>query len=146
MKQSRLCIIILLEHIFNQSLSTGIIPGQMKSAVITPVHKQGCTEMMNNYRPFSLLPVFPKLLEKIVFKRVYRFIEENSLLYKSQYGFLMKKNCKLAIMDLCGNIFNSNSNIILVQKYLQEDVNILVDWFNANKLSINAKKTKLMTF
>ena len=42
---------------------------------------------MSNYRPISLLPIFSKILQKLVALRVTKFLDENNLLYKHQYGF-----------------------------------------------------------
>ena len=49
-------ILIPLTHIINQSFTSGIVPGNMKIAKIIPIFKSGNQEIMNNYRPISLLP------------------------------------------------------------------------------------------
>ena len=46
----------------------------------------------NNYRPISLLPIFSKLLEKIIADQLTRFLEQNQILYEHQYGFQAKKS------------------------------------------------------
>ena len=57
--------------IFNQSLSSGQIPTEWKSADITPIHKQDSKEPAENYRPISLLPIVSKVLERCVFNCLY---------------------------------------------------------------------------
>ena len=83
-------ILIPLTHIINQSFTSGIVPGNMKIAKIIPIFKSGNQEIMNNYRPISLLPAFSKLLEKLVCKRLTSFLESYKILYKHQYGFRKK--------------------------------------------------------
>ena len=47
-----------LLHIFNLSLQTGIFPGKLKIARITPLLKGGENYELGNYRPTSVLPCF----------------------------------------------------------------------------------------
>ena len=41
----------------------------------------------NNYRPISVLPVVSKLVERVVFKQLYGYLNYNNLLIESQSGF-----------------------------------------------------------
>ena len=76
-----------LSYIFNLSFSTGIFPDSMKVAKVIPIFKSGNNRDFNNYRPISILPSISKLLEKIMFKRLYNFLNSNDIFYKHQYGF-----------------------------------------------------------
>ena len=40
-----------------------------------------------NYRPTSVLPIFSKIFEKVVYKQLYTYVEQNNILYEHQYGF-----------------------------------------------------------
>ena len=51
--------------IFNYSLEQGIFPNQMKTARITPIHKKGPKDSMNNYRPIAILPILVKYLKNV---------------------------------------------------------------------------------
>ena len=59
-----------LETIFNESILTGIVPERFKLAKVIPVFKKGLSTNLNNYRPISLLSIFNKLLEKLMFNRL----------------------------------------------------------------------------
>ena len=72
-----------LTIIFNQSLQTGVFPTMMKYADITPLYKSKCKYETTNYRPISLLITISKILEKVVYKRTYYFLEDNNILYNS---------------------------------------------------------------
>ena len=54
---------------------------------VIPIHKGGSTEDVNNFRPISLLSVFDKIMEKLVHKRLYEYLELNNLLFEKQFGF-----------------------------------------------------------
>ena len=76
-----------LEEIFNNYLTYGLIPDCIKIAKVIPMYKKGTQDTLNNYRPISLLPIFNKLLEKLVFKRLMNFLNKFDILYDKQFGF-----------------------------------------------------------
>ena len=83
----------------NLSLSTGVVPDQLKLSCIVPIFKGGDKRKIINYRPISLLPSISKILEKCVFNQVYLFLEENNILNKNQYGFRKGMSTELATAD-----------------------------------------------
>ena len=101
-------ILMPLKHIINQSFISGIVPENMKIAKIILLFKSGNQEIMNNYRPISLLPAFSKLLEKLVCKRLTSFLETNHILYKHQYGFRTKHSTMHPILHLLKYISENN--------------------------------------
>lgn len=76
-----------LQIIFNASFSTSIVPERFKLARVIPVLKKGSKVSLNNYRPISLLSIFNKLLEKLVFNRLSNYLEKKQLIYSKQFGF-----------------------------------------------------------
>ena len=52
-------------HLLN-IFETGIFPKQWKRANVTPVFKKQNKQLLKNYRPISLLPIFAKMFEKII--------------------------------------------------------------------------------
>ena len=60
-----------LRYIFHNSLAQGIFPGGMKIARITPIYKSGDKENVKSYKPISVLLSFSKILERIMFYRLY---------------------------------------------------------------------------
>ena len=104
LKELQSCVSSPLSIIFNKSLSMGCFPDQMKNADVIPLYKGGNRRILTNYRPISLLLTLSKLLEKIMYKRVYEFLDINHALYDSQYGFRKKHSCEHAISKLLSNI------------------------------------------
>ena len=97
-------ITIPLVHICNRSFVTGIFPSELKIANVVPIYKSGDEMVFSNYRPVSVLPVFSKLLERLVYNRLISHIDDNKLLYEYQFGFQKGKSTHLAIMMLVDKI------------------------------------------
>ena len=76
-----------LTHICNKSFSSGLFPSELKIANVVPIFKSGDEMVFSNYRPVSVLPVFSKLLERLMYNRLISFINENKLLYDYQFDF-----------------------------------------------------------
>ena len=75
------CIYFFVEplcDIFNKSLSQGVVPVKLKVAKVVPVYKKDDNQNIANYRPIALLPIFSKILEKIVYKRLNDFLLERN--------------------------------------------------------------------
>ena len=80
-------IVVPLCRIITSSFSTGIFPDILKVAKVIVLHKGGSTQEVNNYRPISLLSIFDKIIEKLMHKRLYDFLDEHDILYEHQFGF-----------------------------------------------------------
>ena len=72
-----------LLKIFSESIDLGIFPENMKIAKVTPIFKSGKKEFLTNYRPISVLSYFSKILERIMYNRVYNYLNNNNLLFHS---------------------------------------------------------------
>jgi hypothetical protein len=73
--------------IFNYCLLQGVFPSKWKVSNVSPVFKNGDKQNKSNYKPIALLSSISKCLETIVFKRLYEFIIENTLLIENNSGF-----------------------------------------------------------
>ena len=76
-----------LAYFFNLCLKTNTFPDQLKVALIVPIYKSGEKGSFTNYRPISLLPVFSKILEKILHNHITSHLEQHQVLCSSQFGF-----------------------------------------------------------
>ena len=59
--------------LFKNSLKLSYYPDIWKKSNIIPAHKKNDKQLVNNYRPISLLPGFGKIFEKIIFNRICNF-------------------------------------------------------------------------
>ena len=94
----------------NKSLESGYVPNFIKLAEVIPIFKSKKPELYSNYRPISLLPSIAKILEKVVHKRVYTFLNINNIFYDSQYGFRPKCSTINAITELTSHLLESMDN------------------------------------
>ena len=104
LKQLGEVVSLPLSKIFNKSITEGIFPKQMKLADIVPIYKSKDRLSCTNYRPVSLLPVVSKVLERIIYKRLYHHLLANDLLYNSQYGFRNKHSTANAVTEFVGKV------------------------------------------
>ena len=74
----------ILSYIFNNSFLQGKFPNKLKYASITPIHKGGSKLLLNNYRPISILPLFSKVLEKIMQERLVSYLNKYNIIYEHQ--------------------------------------------------------------
>ena len=77
----------VLVNIFNKCMNDGYFPNELKIGRISPIYKKESYELLENYRPISTLPIFGKILEKLIYNRLYRFLADNNIIYDNQYGF-----------------------------------------------------------
>ena len=100
-------IIPALVIVFNKSMKTGVFPDLLKVAKVIPIYKDDEADLPKNYRPISLLTIFDKLLEKVVYTRVKSFLDKHRVLYKYQFGFRSKSSTTYALLDVLDYIYTS---------------------------------------
>ena len=74
LKLIKMEIAIPLDIVFNQSIECGFFPNKMKLAEVVPLYKGKSRLEPGNYRPISLLLTISKILEKLMYKRTYKFL------------------------------------------------------------------------
>ena len=88
-------------------LSEGIFPDKMKIAKLSSIFKGGNNLQTENYRSISVLAVFSKILEKIMYNRVYNYFVENKILFQKQSVFQINTLTEHAVLELVRNITKS---------------------------------------
>ena len=97
-----------LHHLFSLSLSQSYIPSEWRLHLIKPIFKSGEKCLVQNYRPISLLCVSSKVLEKIVFDHILRFVNENISLH--QFRFMRHRSTLQQLLILLNSIFEASSS------------------------------------
>ena len=72
----------------------------MKIVKVIPIHKGGSTQDVNNYRPISLLFIFDKIIENIMHKHLYVFLENHNILFQNQFGFRRNNSSVYALAQI----------------------------------------------
>ena len=83
----------VLQIIFTQSLTTGVLPPDWLSANICPVYKKGSRSSPCNYRPISLTPICSKIMEHIIYHSIMNHLNLNNILIDNQHGFRANHSC-----------------------------------------------------
>ena len=96
-----------LTHIYNNSVETGIIPEDWKSANVTAVHKKGSRQEKGIYRTTSLTSVVCKTMERLVKARLITHLEMNNLIGDSQHGFRNKRSCLTSLLDFFAQVIDT---------------------------------------
>ena len=76
-----------LQYLLTLSFKKSISPDDLKITKVTPLVKAGDNAELSNYRPISALSFFPKILEHVMYIRIYKYWLNSSTLYKKQFGF-----------------------------------------------------------
>ena len=98
-------ICVPLKEIINISFATGIYPEKLKIAEIVAVLKnKGDPRQVNNYRPISLLSNINKIFEKLVYSRLFSFLELHQCIFELQFGFRSKHSTNHALTSLTETI------------------------------------------
>jgi len=83
------------------------VPDLFKISSVTPIFKKGDTNVINNYRPISMISNIAKIFEKIIKDRLVTFLESNNYIHQSQYGFQKGKGTDQAIAKVTQFIYKS---------------------------------------
>ena len=65
-----------LSIIFNRCVREGHFPDTLKLAKVIPIHKGDSVLTVSNYRPISLLPIFSKIMERLIYNQFIDYIEK----------------------------------------------------------------------
>ena len=97
----------VLSNLVNKSLQQGYFPSKFKLARVIPLHKGGCKQDVNNYRPISILPLISKIFEKIVYHQLSSFLDKYKILSPYQYGFRKNKSTIQAVLNQLEFTYNN---------------------------------------
>ena len=76
-----------LKYLFDLSLQRGVFPDLMKIAIVSPIFKTGDIADISNYRLIYVLTSFSKILERVMYNRLYKYLTEQKILHPQQFGF-----------------------------------------------------------
>ena len=85
--------------IFRNSLDSGIVPNELKDAIITPIPKGGIKSDPKNYRPINLISKLLITLEKVICIKIVSFLESNNKMNSNQHGFRKLRSCLSQLIE-----------------------------------------------
>ena len=76
-----------LTMLFRESIRVTCLPNLWKHSLVVPIYKKGVRSDPLNYRPIGLTSVVCKVLERVIYKSLYNYLEDHTVLSSDQYGF-----------------------------------------------------------
>ena len=113
-----------LKIIFEESLEKGIFPNIRKKGNIIPAHEKEDKILINNYRPISLLPIFGKIFERIIYDSFFNNFLSNKLFAPSESGFLPGDSCIAQLLSIIHEVDSEHMKNLrwsVLQKYLMTE-------------------------
>ena len=89
-----------LTYIYNLCITKNVFPTMWKEAKVAPLHKGGSKDVMDNFRPISVLPLLSKVLEKHVQICFIEYLNRNTLIHDTQSGFRPNHSCETALLHM----------------------------------------------
>ena len=121
-----------LAEIFNLSFSSGVFQSILKIPKVLLVHKKVSKQFCSNYRPISLLSNIDKIIEKIMYNRIYRLLDKNNIIYSLQFGFRQHYSTSYALLNLTGPIMKAlDDGVILHVVFFLTFRRLLILWIMA---------------
>jgi hypothetical protein len=99
-----------LTKLINHCIVEKVFPECLKKAVAVPIYKKGDENDVNNYRPISLLPIFSKILERLLYNQKTEFLERNKILTPVQFGFRKGFSTATAVLKFVENVMKTFEN------------------------------------
>ena len=99
----KLCpkLVPLLVHLITVIFATGVYPEKFKIAIVCPIFKGGSKSCVDNYRPISILPVLNRVIERVIYRRLFDYFDRHlKLIYNLQFGFRPKSGTENAVVEL----------------------------------------------
>ena len=93
-----------LADLFNLSFLTGVFPSVLKTAKVVPVFKKDSKLDYSNYRPIFLLSNIEKTLEKLMYRKLYTFLNNKNIIYDLEFGFRQQYSTSHALINITENI------------------------------------------
>ena len=88
-------------------IESRIFPAEWKKANVAHIHKGDDKQNFENYRPASLLPIFGKIFERLIYNEMYSFFIENDLISSNQSGFKQGDFCINQLLSITHDIYQS---------------------------------------
>ena len=102
-------ITLTLQLLLKSTLEEGIFPDDWKKSNVVPVHKTKSTNLIKNYRLIiiSLLPIFSKIFEQLIFNSLFNYFMQNKLFTERQSGFIPGDSCVAQLLSITHEIYKS---------------------------------------
>ena len=91
-------ILPALTHVVNLSISSQEFPAFWKSTKVIPLFKKDDLLNTKNYRPVAIIPIFSKILERVIFTQIIKYLSDNKLLHPNHHSYRKHHNTTTALI------------------------------------------------
>ena len=98
-------IALPLKLLFKTILEEGTFPVDWNKSNVVPIHKKEFKNLIKNYRPTSLLPIFSKILERLIFNSMFNYFRQNIIFTEFQSGFIPGDSCVAQLLSITHEIY-----------------------------------------
>ena len=95
-----------LSLIFQSTLNDGVFPDDWEKSNV-PCHKKDSKNLIRNYQPISLLPVFSKLFERLTYNSLCNYFIHSRLCAECRSGFMPGDSCVMQLLSITHEIHKS---------------------------------------
>ena len=96
-----------LTYLYNLSIKTSKVPEDWKQAKVTPIYKEGPSNLQENYRPISVIPTIMKIFERAVHDQLYQYLTRLKLLILNQHGFRKLHSTNTTLIEVCDHLLSN---------------------------------------
>ena len=93
-------ILPAITHVINLSISSKKFPAAWKKSKVVPLYKKGDTLNPKNYRPVAIVPIFSKILERVIFNQMTQYLSKNHLLHPNHHAYRAEHNTTTALVQM----------------------------------------------
>ncbi len=119
-------------HLFKQCILQSYLPKEWRTHKVVPIFKSGDRSSVKNYRPISLLCCASKVLERIIFDKIYDHI--STRISDNQFGFMKHRSTLQQLLKFSHSI----------QKAFSQKNQVDVTYFDIKKAFDSVPHAKLL--
>ena len=93
-------IVAPLTHSINISIAKCTFPSIWNHAKVLPLLRKGDPLIAKNYRPVAVLPIFSKILERVVFNQLVSYLDSNNLIHPNHHGSRSGHSTSTALVQM----------------------------------------------
>ena len=93
-------ILAPLTHIINLSIEKAVFPAMWKQAKVIPLLKKGDPLAPKNYRPVALLPIFSKILERVIYNQLVEYLDSEGVIHPNHHGSRQGHSTATALIQM----------------------------------------------